>query len=81
MASADGDDRLVEISLALDDQLEVLGSEVAAAIRGDIEFYSYTSVVSEEELVGNCTDHFAFHLPWAAGRSALRCFPGRVDRL
>jgi hypothetical protein len=60
MASADGDDRLVEIALALDDQLEALGREVAAAIRQDIEFYSYTSVVSGDELLGNCTDHLRF---------------------
>jgi hypothetical protein len=42
-----------ETSLTLDDQLELLGREVPAAIRGDVELYSSTSVVSEEELVGD----------------------------
>jgi hypothetical protein len=60
MARSDDDTALAEISAALKDQLHQVGREVAAVIRSDVDFYTYTSVISDAEMVANCTTHLHF---------------------
>jgi hypothetical protein len=50
MARSDDDTELAEISSALRDRLDQVGREVAAVIRSDVDFYAYTSVVSDAKM-------------------------------
>jgi PucR C-terminal helix-turn-helix domain/GGDEF-like domain len=52
--------QLAEIATALGERLDELGYEVAQVIRSGVDFYAYTSVVSDAEIVDNCTNHIHF---------------------
>src|ERR1700733_3889342 len=57
---------------------EQLGAAVAAAIRDEIDFYEYTGIVSQDQLLESCTDNVRFIFGGLAGPQSFDTTPATL---
>jgi PucR C-terminal helix-turn-helix domain len=66
------------IEAELSTRAEQLGAAVASAVRGEIDFYRHTEVVSEEQLVESCTSNVRFIFSGLTGPQSFDTTPATV---
>ena len=66
------------IEAELSTRAEQLGAAVASAVRGEIDFYRHTEVVSEEQLVESCTTNVRFIFSGLTGPQSFDTTPATV---
>jgi hypothetical protein len=67
---ADIDGQVGRIASALASRVDELAQSVASAVRAEVDFYKSTGVVTNDELLGSCTDNLQF---------ALKCLESAGD--